>query len=494
MNDKYVNYTLIFSDFPISFSDIILREGAVVYRYSKNTPMNATEPRFFSEYENAKVYDDSFGNGNNEIWECKLKKLKLIDFRMLKYIIYTTIENIGKSKLDIIEKSKKSHLKNFILNFLNISGLMPVSKQNDKIKDLQYPLQNYGYRHSIHNLDDYVLKEFKKHFEDNYDGYISPTIPAVNEKSINALICEICLFNPSKCINSAKIGIKSKFTFTKNLNIFNKSMNPCTYSHKFLNMNSINKIITKPISQIKLAECKLLSFHTFDLKWGVIDIPENLVIFRASKSNPISTIEPRWFGNYETSNIYKKKYNSDMFLCIIDKNVKLVDIRILKYIILEISLYLNRYNKLTEKMLYKLDCFMTVFGLHPHKLQLLNISKAYNKNDRESPYKSKYDNKHNYVRNSGSRLSYGPLDDIAVSYINDLIGHKIDGYISPNLETPFLSDPFKHEICLLNPNKCIKKTFSLNKNNTLNKYIKNMENFNFNTLESDCKFNINKII
>lgn len=492
--NKHPKYTLLFSDFPICFADINLVEGAVVYRYSKNNPMNATEPRFFSEYSNANSYDKSFGNSESEIWECTFKQVKLIDFRMLKYVIYNTLENMDENILNKIEKSNNSHIQKFIYYFLYISGLMPVKEQNKDMKNLSYPLHNYGYRYSIHSSDDYVFAELKKHFELNYDGYISPQIPSINGGNrLTGLMCEICLFNPSKSIKSAEFKTKNKnIKFIKNLSVFNKSPHSCIYSHQYLNPNKIYEAIKKNTDQ-KFINCKLLSFHTFDIKWGVVNLPENLIIFRATNTDPIDSVNPRWFGNHETGLYYKNKYGGNLFACMTEK-IKLVDIRVLKYIILEISLYLYKHDLLNNKMKHKLDCFMTAFGLHSHKLQLINIKKNYKQNNRESPYSLDYKNKNIYIKNSGSRMSYGPTDNIAVSYINDLIGHKIDGYICPNLKSPWLEKDFKHEICLLNPNKCLKKTLGMNSvPPNVFENISKLDKVLFDTIDADCKLNITRL-
>jgi hypothetical protein len=201
-----------------------------------------------------------------------------------------------------------------------------------------------------------------------------------------------------------------------------------------------------------------LAFTDFPVTWNIISLPEGLKVYRATSSQPQNATLPRFFGNYNVANGYAIKYNSPLFECEIKKGVKLVDIRTLKYLVLETMIELqykdrNMYMSLQEGF----TNFMNAYGLRSHTDQLYYTETAYSNDGRTSPYKiSDYPNKLFPIEYIGSRISYGPVDDKACAFLASILGHIIDGYISPNLPTPWHTKGyFDNEICLFNPNKCI---------------------------------------
>lgn len=213
-----------------------------------------------------------------------------------------------------------------------------------------------------------------------------------------------------------------------------------------------------------------LSFYDFPVTWSPIEIPEGFVLFRASNSDPISVEKPRWFGNKEIGMKYKNKYGGKIFACEMKKGIKLIDIRVLKYIVLETMTNAEMNGLLNKELREKLNNFMIAFGLHSHKVQLKSIKDAYEKKGEKFPYADNHDNNIIPFENFGSRISYGIVDDSAAIFLSELFGNLIDGYISPNLKTPWHNKHFNHEICLFNPKKSLKMTIDIVDDNNI--YLK----------------------
>jgi hypothetical protein len=203
-----------------------------------------------------------------------------------------------------------------------------------------------------------------------------------------------------------------------------------------------------------------LSFHDFPVTWSPIEIPKDFVIFRASSTDPINVTAPRWFGNKEVGMKYVKKIGNDtpIFSCVLNEGAKLMDIRALKYVALETMINAEINGSLDGEMRIKFENFMVAFGLCSHREQLKFIEEAYNKKGAKFPYNYNYDNKLFPVQNLGSRISYGVVDDTAAEFMKILFGNLIDGYIIPNVKTPWHPTHFNHEICLFNPSQSLKET------------------------------------
>jgi hypothetical protein len=238
------HYNLKFQDFPITFSPIYIKEGAITYRYSKTSdPKTATLPRFFTELEGARIYDQAFGNKNNDIWFCIFKNLKLLDIRMLKYMIIEEAQSLTTSQLDKEENGYS--LKRIIEIFMTAYGLMPVSLQGN-LPNLKEPLQNYGYRKSITTEDDIAIAFMKRILYPEYDGYISPVLKSITNINTINLINELCLFNPSSSIKETRQLRSVKSVILKNLNTKDLKTDILTDYHYFnSDTSSIGLILTE---------------------------------------------------------------------------------------------------------------------------------------------------------------------------------------------------------------------------------------------------------
>lgn len=200
-----MEYELTFKKFPIIFDPITIKQGFILYRYSKTSdPINTTEPRFFSDYDTATYYDRSFGTGSKQIYACKMKQLFLIDIRLAKSFIL----ELGIQAEEDGSMNRNDALREYYNLFMKAFGFMSLQKQleNTSQQNLPSPIENYGLRSSETSRDDKVVSFMKELFGDYFDGYIAPEMKAV--KNINEhgyLHSEICLFNPSKCIEKTSL-------------------------------------------------------------------------------------------------------------------------------------------------------------------------------------------------------------------------------------------------------------------------------------------------
>ena len=161
-----------------------------------------------------------------------------------------------------------------------------------------------------------------------------------------------------------------------------------------------------------------LSFHTFPTTWGIILLTDNMHFF---SNTEIKSNNSRYYNlatvcaqSTNTVFVYKPKSNP----------LKVVDIRVLRYILLETQL--AQYNDiagdttLLEKCMYAFG----LFGLHDQQLG----------NNKKRP-----------IENFGAILD---IDAECIKFISRLFNTTIDGYITPNM-----SPGTTHHVCIFNKEK-----------------------------------------
>ena len=194
-----MEYNLNFEKFPICFSPIHLPKWAVLYRYSQSLipPEKNMEPRFFGVYETAKTYDTTFGTDAHDIWACRMNELKLLDVRMMKFMLLEALKDIEPFWLTKLYTIKENPItfSEIIRIFMFAYGLQP--REQEVTPSL---LSKYGNRQSYTNLDDIAIALMKFIFYPEFDGYISPFLPLANGASF---LHEICIFDPSKSIDAS---------------------------------------------------------------------------------------------------------------------------------------------------------------------------------------------------------------------------------------------------------------------------------------------------
>lgn len=211
-----------------------------------------------------------------------------------------------------------------------------------------------------------------------------------------------------------------------------------------------------------------LSFHTFPQVWGVMNMGAfplgDVVVYRSAQTRPNNQTQPRWFGGIQTASGYvNRNENYALYKCVLNRNVRLIDIRCLKWFLLEV---MQQYPVSNTTIKSKYEKIMAVLGLLPHDKQqdiILRNSSAEgfirtldidNRMPRREPF--------HYI---GSRLSWGAYDDVMAEFAKEILGGRIDGYIAPMLP---MADgyPFHAELCLFNPSESLSSVSTVNTVNT----------------------------
>lgn len=224
-------YILTFDNFPISFIPVHLRQNAIVYRYSSKLtdPKDVQLPRFFSSYDIALLYSKSFGGEGapHNIFACRLNKLKLLDVRIMKFMILEGLQDLTETQLalPVITVGTTQYTLQQVLNiFMKAYGLIPDPPPNA----LQEPFQNYGYRHSVVNEDDIAVTFMKMIFYPEFDGYVGPRLWLADQKTFTE---ELCLFEPSSAINTTiKLERKTELPY-KTVNLKDIMSNSSYYKN-----------------------------------------------------------------------------------------------------------------------------------------------------------------------------------------------------------------------------------------------------------------------
>ncbi len=226
-----------------------------------------------------------------------------------------------------------------------------------------------------------------------------------------------------------------------------------------------------------------LEFTEFPRTWGIITIPENFVVYRGGTAPPLLKSDPRFFSDFPTADMYTKiQPNYKTYACCTNE-LKLMDIRTLRYLFLE---YVG-YNRLmfTDEELGLIKKIKFALGLVPIKDQLdyiqnnadIHTGLQHWKNklpdetnitdveyDIRCDYEQKtggvvpmnFDENIEYYMNYGNRISECSIDDYMVGLLKIIFSDTIDGYIAPRLETVWHDFNFHPELCLFNPSKSLK--------------------------------------
>ncbi len=227
-----------------------------------------------------------------------------------------------------------------------------------------------------------------------------------------------------------------------------------------------------------------LEFNEFPRTWGVITIPENFVVYRGGTGPPLLKSDPRFFSDFHTADLYTRMQpNYKTYACCTNE-LKLMDIRTLRYLFLE---YVG-YNRLmfTDDELGLIKKIKFALGLIPIKNQLDYIQTYADVHGGLYHWKSKYPDPGNlsdieydircnyeekigngpmhmnfeenieYYMSYGNRISEASIDDYMVGLLKVIFQDAIDGYIAPRLETVWHDFNFHSELCLFDPSKSLK--------------------------------------
>lgn len=185
-----------------------------------------------------------------------------------------------------------------------------------------------------------------------------------------------------------------------------------------------------------------LNFDEFPLHIGMVKIPKNeCSLGRVTASDPKTVSLPRWFAKPDDAASYLRGDSRlKLWACVPQRDLKLLDIRMMKYIMLEAMMdYADEINNLphgTSELFKRVDSFMSGYGFKPNS---------------EQPGEP---NLPEHLEYYGLRYSIQEQDDRAVALLKSVFYPYVDGYIAPQL--PFkmgLGVKFHAEICLFDPSE-----------------------------------------
>lgn len=222
-----------------------------------------------------------------------------------------------------------------------------------------------------------------------------------------------------------------------------------------------------------------VDFTSFPRVWGVINIPENFVVYRSGTRAPLLSTDPRFFSDFPTAKTYELMMNGSYktYGCCL-KDVKLMDLRTLRYLFWEYVGYNRLWFSDDELLLVKKALF--ALGLMSLDDQYQFIKAHHTEHTGLEGWLNKYssieevhydiecsmgDEPHSMINrdktlehynNFGNRISETSIDDEVVALLKSIFGDTIDGYIAPTFDTVWHDFRFNPELCLFDPSACIK--------------------------------------
>jgi hypothetical protein len=229
---------------------------------------------------------------------------------------------------------------------------------------------------------------------------------------------------------------------------------------------------------------QMIRFEEFPLTWGIIDIPDNTVFYRTGDYLPTKENIPRWFSDFETASVYKQlKPSRTLFMCT-TKKMKLIDLRVLRYIFMEDVLFKNKKFSPAESHFIKQVLFALGCLNFNEQLEMINEMDDNLKCFFIGDTKVKLKHAHWMLKSmgKGQRISIGEIDALMVQFFKHMYPD-VDGYIAPKIDTPW-HNIFHQEICLFDPQSVLKRSY-----NVLDEHL---QTFKYN--ETELLANINKIL
>ena len=223
-----------------------------------------------------------------------------------------------------------------------------------------------------------------------------------------------------------------------------------------------------------------LEFTQFPRVWGIINVPENFVVYRSGTRPPMLSKDPRFFSDFPTAKTYEQMMAVNGYktygCCL--KDVRLMDLRTLRYLFWEYVGY-NRLwfdeaeLKLVKKAMFALG-LMTLDdqwsfiqskgdehpGLQGWSDKFSSVEEVHyeiecSMGDEPTSVISRDGTLQHYT-NYGNRISETSIDDEVVALLKAIFGDTIDGYIAPTFDTVWHDFRFNPELCLFNPSASIK--------------------------------------
>lgn len=232
------------------------------------------------------------------------------------------------------------------------------------------------------------------------------------------------------------------------------------------------------ISQTVTPIYKRLEFNSFPRVWGIITIPSNFIVYRGGTKSPNLRSDPRFFSDFTTANVYTTTRPGYKTYGCATKELKLMDLRTMRYLFWE---YVG-YNRLyfDEKQLNLINKISFALGLMSlsdqynfiqkykdieHKGLQLWANNFHTINDILIKFNcsvlSSFATQSNinelalHYSSFGNRISECSIDDEVVALLKLIFGETVDGYIAPILDSVWHDFQFNPELCLFDPNKSL---------------------------------------
>lgn len=204
-----------------------------------------------------------------------------------------------------------------------------------------------------------------------------------------------------------------------------------------------------------------LTFNNFPFIWGVLKLSKSpdgvpYAVYRCGETDPTGVKVPRWFGDLHTAAMYAGRYKN-IYRCHLKADLKLLDIRVMRYMLQE-----QMINEMEQLPDAELKCYKAKYKPVMISLGLTSHMEQYNAvlsvDESAKAYYSHFnENRPAPLTEFGSRLSYIVFDEVLVDYAKHIFySLGIDGYIAPSLPLP--KTTFHPEICLFDPKQAITHT------------------------------------
>jgi hypothetical protein len=195
-----------------------------------------------------------------------------------------------------------------------------------------------------------------------------------------------------------------------------------------------------------------------------ISIPPNTIMWRGfDPQYPAISDRPAYYGSQIFAQGYAKNYGTNAQPFITTRYLKLLDIRFMKVLLSQ----LFEYNQSSTKADIMTICSTTVaFGLCSLQHQVKLVKKLYNgvyksSDSRFDSFKKGVEqleskiNPNSLYEQPGYRIAETSNDSFVMGFLQELFDGQYDGYIAPNLYTPFHIEKrnfiLNSEVVLFNP-------------------------------------------
>lgn len=191
----------------------------------------------------------------------------------------------------------------------------------------------------------------------------------------------------------------------------------------------------------------------------LISLPPNTIMWRGfDPKYPIISDRPAYFGSQEFAQGYADKYGNIAMPFVSGKHLKLIDIRFLKSLLLQLFKD-NNIKKEDEEIIGALSVALGLCSLE-HQIKAFKLIYANNLDEFKDEIKELEKELKPYIlyEQPGFRIAETTLDSHVMGFLKGLFSEVADGFIAPPTNTAFHIEKKDHilncEIVLFNPLAC----------------------------------------